>query len=55
MRLAGGKHPPRESVANKNNAGLKFQSDYIEGMEGHGLNITGRKQAQTMNKIVEVI
>ena len=34
---------------------LKFQEEHIEGLEGNGLNIIGRKQAQTMNAIVEVI
>ena len=40
---------------NNNNTRLKFQSEQIEGLEGNGIKIKGIKQAQTMNKIVEVI
>ena len=39
----------------KNNARSKFQAYLTEGLEVHGLKITGRKQAQTMNAIVEGI
>ena len=34
---------------------LKLQADQTKGLEGHVLKITGRKQAQTMNKIFEGI
>ena len=40
---------------NKNNASLKYQAEETEILEGHGFKITGRKQAQTMNAIVEGI
>ena len=32
---------------------LNFQVDHTEGLEGYGLKITGRKQAQKMKAIVE--
>ena len=40
---------------NNNNAKLKFQAEQTERLEAHGLNITGIKQAQTTNIIVEGI
>ena len=40
---------------NNNNARLKFQAEQTEGLEGHGIEITGRKQPQTMNIIAEGI
>ena len=40
---------------NNNNSVSKFQSVYKEGLEGHGIKITGIKQAQIMNEIVEGI
>ena len=40
---------------NNNNIRLQFQAEQKEGLEENGLNITGRKQAQTINAIVEVI
>ena len=42
-------------VDNNNNAGLKFQAEQTERLEGHGIKITGRKQAQKMNTIFEGI
>ena len=37
---------------NNNNERLNFQSDQKEGPEGHEIEITGRKQAQTTKAIV---
>ena len=39
---------------NNNNTGSKFQR-YTEGLEEHGINVTGRKQAQITSGTVEVI
>ena len=40
---------------NNNNSRVKFQSEYIEGLYGNFPNITGIKQAQINNVIVERI
>ena len=40
---------------NNNNTWLKLQSEQAKGLEYNGLKITERKQAQTMNTIVEGI
>ena len=40
---------------NNNNLRLKFQAEQTEGLEGDGIKIIVRKQAQTMNDIIEGI